>query len=375
MSQCEGELLSIQELMRRLRQCLVAEIHYTLDPIASGATPGSSDNLAQRNILLDESDNPGGLVAHLVHHTLEIKASPNAFPPPQLSGAVGAPTARLHPDELVIDWGNLPRDSLVTLYMPQVAVDDVLRFAALRSGPGNRAHAGPGTIRLKVTRLGLVPLPGPIAKNIAALLGIQLPPTVTDGEKFKVVVRQVDGRRLRVVGTTQFDIHVRTAPQIRPRLERNLSVLRHIQLAIPADNRWAPVFERYVGELADRVRAMGGDPERIAPSPTGSGMPKDRPEPHPDRDRFTGVVDELIYDCFGRVEGFVLRPRRREPGARALSAARSASAAPTRHRPARARWAARSPRSPRTGSGESRCAAGRAPWHHPGPRGSTPPRR
>lgn len=310
-----GNLKSIQELMRGLHQCLVAEIHYTPDPIQIGATPSSSDNIAQRNILLDESDNPGGFASHLVHHTFELKPSPQTFPPPQFAAMAGGTAARMHPDELAIHWGKLPRDSQVTLYLPQLDVDAIVRQAALRANPGNIAKAGPGTLRLTVTDACYIPLPGPLPKNIAALLSVQLPPTVVKGQRYSVVVRQVDGRRLRVLGATQFDIHVRTADVILPRLERNLSVLRHIDAAIPDDNRWAPVFQRYIGELADRVRAMGGDPERIAADPTGHGghppaRPDrpDRPErPDPDgRHVVTGRVVELLYDCFGAFEGFVL---------------------------------------------------------------------
>jgi hypothetical protein len=315
----DGTLRSIQELMRGTHQCLVAEVHYTPDPIQSGATPSSSDNIAQRNILLDESDNPGGFASHLVHHTFEIKPSPNAFPPPQFAAMAGGTAARLHPDELAIHWGNLPRDSQVTLYMPQLDVDAIVRQASLRPNPGNIAKAGPGTLRLKVTDACYLPLPGPLPKNIAALLSVQLPPTVVKGQKFRIVVRQIDGRRLKVQGATQFDIHVHTADTIRPRLERNLSVLRHIQAAIPPANRWTPVFQRYVGELADRVRAMGGDPDRIAADPTGHGgrkpgKPKpDRPDV-PDRDErhvVTGRVTELLYDCFGAFEGFVVEDSER----------------------------------------------------------------
>ena len=58
---------------------MVAEIHYELDPIVGGATPGSSDNLAQRNIIFDFSDNPGSFAAHLVHHTFELEPSPISF--------------------------------------------------------------------------------------------------------------------------------------------------------------------------------------------------------------------------------------------------------------------------------------------------------
>ena len=46
-----GELKSIRAHMRGLHQCLVAELHYTLDPIDQFATPTSSDNLSQRNLV------------------------------------------------------------------------------------------------------------------------------------------------------------------------------------------------------------------------------------------------------------------------------------------------------------------------------------
>jgi hypothetical protein len=305
-----GELLSIQKLMRGLHQCLVAEIHYWPDdPIADGATPASSDNLAQRNLILDESENPGSFGSHLVHHTFEVKPSP--FPLPKDTGAAG-PTgtaARLHPDELVVHWGNLPRDSQVTFFMPQVDVDDVIRFASERGGPGNLSKAGDHTLACKVTDVGYIPVPGPFAATLPGLMSVQLPPTVKNGDKYSVVLRQVDGRKLRVIGTTQFDIRVKTGPEILPRLERNLSVLKHIALSIPTANRWYPVFERYLADLGDRVRALGTDPDEIGPSPTGSGRP-DEPE-HAGREH-TGRVKELVYDCAGAFEGFVLDDCRRE---------------------------------------------------------------
>ncbi len=314
-----GDLLSIQELMRGLHQCLVAEIHYTPDPIQTGATPASSDNLSQRNILLDDVDNPGGFSAHLAHHTFELKASPRGFPPPQLSvNSSAAVSARLHPDELAIHWGGLPRESIATLYFPQVDVEGVLAFAAQRGGPKVLRRAGSGAVSFKIGDVSYVPLPGPLEKDIASLLSIQLPPTVTKGQKFTVVVRQIDGRRRKVVGTTQFDIHVKTAPDIRPRFERDFSVLRHIQLSIPESNRWHPVFERYLGELAERIRAVGGDPDAVLPSPTGhpprrdDGTDGDGDGDGEGKERsFMGKVAELHYDCFGAFEGFVLEDCRR----------------------------------------------------------------
>lgn len=271
-----GELKSIQELMRGLHQCLVAEIHYVPDDkIPDGATPASSDSLAQRNLLLDASDNPGGFSTHLVHHTFEIKPSPFRLQTPHDEAGnrlvAGVASGRFHADELVIDWGNLPRTAQATLYMPMADADTVIRYAAQRQSPGNLSKVDEHTLLCKVTDVGFIPVPGPFPTAIPALLTVQLPPDITKGQKFTVVVRQIDGRKFRVLGATQFDIHVRTADEIRPRLERNLSVLKHVASTIPADNRWHPVFVRYLDQLSDRVRGMGGRPEEIGPSPRGDG--------------------------------------------------------------------------------------------------------
>lgn len=303
-----GSLLSIQELMRGLHQCLVAEIHYQLDPIAPNATPGSSDNLAQRNILFDFSDNPGSFAAHLVHHTFELEPSPISFEQSVLApaGAVGS-TARLHPDELVIDWGELPRDSLVTFYVPQLDAAQIVRAAAIRQSPGNLQAVGPGSLKCRVTDIGFIPIPGPFAKTIAGLISVQLPPGVPYGKTYKVVLRQIEGRRYRVLGTTEFRIKVAQAGELLPQFLHNLAVLKHIALAIPATNRWYPVFQRYLAELGDRIRAFGGDPDAVEPSPNGSGAGPRVPPAEPERKTFTGKVGQLLYDCFGAFTGFELR--------------------------------------------------------------------
>ena len=43
-----------------------------------------------------------------------------------------------------------------------------------------------------------------------------------------------------------------------PRETRLLSVLRWILKSVPEDDRWYPVFSRYVGLIGDRVGALGG---------------------------------------------------------------------------------------------------------------------
>jgi hypothetical protein len=375
-----GYLHSVQTLMRGLHQCLVAELHYTLDPILSNATPGTSDNLAQRNILLDETDNPGGFGTHLVHHTFELK--PTAFtagaplPTITLAQSPGAPqhdhgqpghdepghehAAPTHdlehaasagrpaiaavpppngpreagPDYLMIHWGNLPRNTHASFYFPSVDTAALLRYESQRNGPGNLTRGEDHTVNLKVTDVGFVTIPAS-PRGIPALVTLQLPPGVAAGQRFRIVMQQVQRRTHKIIGTFEFRVAVSTAPVIVPELRRNFSVLKHIGSTIPATNRWFPIWQRYLDQMGARLRAFGEDPEEIRPSSTGNGKDDhpdhahpDRPDhdrpghdhvcsPHPcdphqgapggARQEFTGVIESIEYDSGGRWTGFRLR--------------------------------------------------------------------
>jgi hypothetical protein len=80
-------------------------------------------------------------------------------------------------------------------------------------------------------------------------------------------------------------------------------------------DRWYPVFNRYVSQIADRVRGLGGDPALIPPSPTGQLEPS-KPVPQPPRPEvrvgYTGKISGLIFDQFGDFEGFILETKERE---------------------------------------------------------------
>ena len=98
--------------------------------------------------------------------------------------------------------------------------------------------------------------------------------------------------------------------------ERLLSLLRYILESIPSHDRWYPVFHRYVGEIAERVKGLGGNPTLVLASPTGDGMHHRPHRDDRDDDRnpercssprsFTGKVAGLVYDRFGDFEGFLL---------------------------------------------------------------------
>jgi hypothetical protein len=179
-----------------------------------------------------------------------------------------------------------------------------------------------------------MPVPPGAAGNFAGLLTVDLPATVRKGQVYTIVVRQVTNFTLgeshrqiaptegalsdqtpfvaqliterRVLGAFQLTVPVRIEETLLEPEERLLAIMRWIDEGIPANDRWAPVFNRYLSQIADRVQGFGGHPATILPSSTGSipNLSKHRPK-LPDLG-FTGKVAGIIYDRFGDFEGFLL---------------------------------------------------------------------
>jgi murein tripeptide amidase MpaA len=316
----------IVQLVRGIHQCLAAEIRFqpgAVDPIPNGATPASSDRLSQRNLAIVESDNPGGESTHRVQHTLQLKPSAGARPGFHTAAAAGEEPRC---DELVIRWGNVPRETRASLYFPDWNADEVLALAAsLRPGPQSLSKLDSHTVGCAVEEISYVPLPTATQAAIPGLLTLELPQSVRTGERFEVDVQQhsgatfrvsqprVKGRdgaaelnlsRRRVLGAFRFAVAVQAGRPLLEKLVRNLAVLRYIFEAIPASDSWHPVFARYIDQLGGQVAGLGVDPERVPPSAEDPGLPG---EPwHGRPEHLTGRVREVVFDCFGQLEGFVL---------------------------------------------------------------------
>ena len=91
--------------------------------------------------------------------------------------------------------------------------------------------------------------------------------------------------------------------------ERLLAWLLWIKKFIAVDNRWYPVFQRYVDQIGGRVLGFGGNPHEIVASPAERTWLKRQPsggEGSGEGYEYTGKVDGVIYDRFGDFEGFLL---------------------------------------------------------------------
>jgi len=278
--------LSIQQaILRSLHQCLIAEIAFDPIPIPPGKDPHNWDKLAQRNIAWSDVGSAQALT------TFEVRPTP-----------IGQPKGQ-PPDELMIDWGDLPEGSAAQIHWPGLHAADILGMASRMYTSHRLLQVDEHTIGCHAQGITYIPIPPGGISNYAGVLSVALPETLRRGENFHVVVRQITnaysqpGRVLtllapspenepgeddtepemvgwrRVLGAFQLTIPVKNKQVLLLGEERQLSVLRWIEQSVPLNSRWHPAFGRYVELTAERVRAFGGDPDQVQPSPTGDGTP------------------------------------------------------------------------------------------------------
>jgi len=312
---------SIQDAIRGKHECLVAEIH--LDPpepqIPTGITPALSDKLAQRNLEIVGVASP-----HLVPQTFQIK-------PPSTTLADDR-----RPDELMFDWNDLPPGTSTTVYLPGTSADTILKLADRMYTYHGLSRVDAHTLTCAANGITYVPIPPGVGPNYAGLLTVDVPASVTQGQSFRVVTRQITNASERIVGqppprqiparrrqtqaaavadeiawrrvlgSFQLSIPVQTKASLLVPEERLLSVMRWIFKGIPHHNRWHPVIRRYIDIIAGRVISLGGDPTQILPTPSGNGGPHLAPPTPGEHLHFTGKISGLIFDHFGDFEGFIL---------------------------------------------------------------------
>jgi len=332
--------------------CLVAEMAYAGAPIKNvgsvPTTPETSDQLAQRNLQVTASDNPGPASAHRVPQTFDTRMSVPT------SASLGLLS---YPDELMIDWGTTPVGAVASIFWPQVAASDVLALAERLYATQSLSAADANTIRCGTTNgVTYVPIPFGSGAGLAGLFTIDLPPSVKKGQEFNIVVRRIGTRRMGlnappppaqppieigtvraaitmdsararrtiveryVVGSFQVKIPVRTAESLLPTEENTLAIFKARLAAMAQTNRWYQVLKRYVGYLTGRVDGLGGNANLIPPSFNGApigiltggkgGRGGGAGEEH--EPCCTGKVSGLIFDHFGDFEGFVLDDGRHE---------------------------------------------------------------
>jgi hypothetical protein len=309
--------------------CMVAQIAYEEAPIENEngivENPAICDKLAQRNLVITASGNPGYPATHRVPQTFDVRPSP-----PAISG-VNSPIAA-YPDELMIDWGATPAGSTAEIYWPGVNAAQVIEMAAALYTSHLLSTVDANTVRCKVAGgVTFVPIPTGSGQGFAGLITVQLPNGVSVGQEYNVMVRRITTKQIvqpagaaalgaassRIViektilwryvsGCFAITIPVQRDAEILPVDENLLSILKWRLGIVPAGYRWRPILTRYIEVISARINGMGGNASQIPPSQSGYHGPKRCECGAVDGIAYRGKISGVIYDHFGDFEGFWL---------------------------------------------------------------------
>jgi hypothetical protein len=271
------QLNTIADLIRGTHQCMVAEISFDGFPIPEGVSTASSAMLSQRNLAIDNSENPGA--SRRAQHTFVIRPT------------TGNPAPGQGPDEMMIAWGNTPVGTEATIYLPGVRASEVLALARQNFNLQTLEKVDDHTLRCRTAGVTYVPIPQGGTVDLAGLITLDLPAGIRAGEIYRIVVRQIVDRptpppprrlpQLRnaavvvppkskaryILGAFQFSVEVKKAPEILIADRGDLTVLRRVLATVPIENRWYPVLKRNFDQMLQRFTALGGDPGRIGGGP------------------------------------------------------------------------------------------------------------
>ena len=274
-------------------------------PTASIENPENSDKLAQRNLQVTTSGNPGFPATHRVPQTIDVRPSP----PAQSADPCQHPElSRRNDDRLGQDAARQRRQHLLAGGGRRV------RLATGGGGFIPRRRSRPRTstpIQCQVVSpVTYIPIPGGTGGSFAGLLTVDLPATVRYGDEFDVVVRRITTRQVVVPAppaaapaalaanaavpaacspkkATDMALHQRKLTSsgspvqheslILPGDENLLAILKWRLGQIGPGNRWYPVLLRWISYLSGRIDGMGGNASQIPASPDGYQPPSPVP--------------------------------------------------------------------------------------------------
>jgi hypothetical protein len=296
-----SECVSIRNILRGQHQCMVVEVYYPPDPTEPNSTPASSDHLAQRNLLILETANPGLDATHTVQHSFDVALPPwrirdrvrEEFARAQLASlrleprrrGVDSSTAflpvsaapieflagRSEPlaglgawleggfDELTFFWNNLPRGSRVEVYLPSFDVEYVMLLRSLRHAPPTVRAVDEHTLSLDVDEVSYLPIPYTGQDRVAGVLTIALPDTIKVDEVYTIDVLQTRTPLGLTIGGFQIAIPVRKAAQIYRREGRILGTFEGRLRTTPTHDRWYQILTKQVEYFRAQAQALASE--------------------------------------------------------------------------------------------------------------------
>jgi hypothetical protein len=110
-----------------------------------------------------------------------------------------------------------------------------------------------------------------------------------------------------VVGSFVVRIPVSTGEKMLIPEAMTLAIMKWRLAHLSPGSRWAPVLERYIKYCSARLDGVGGDSSQVPPSLTWTPPLADGGGKGGSHEReLCGKVAEVLFDCHGAFEGFVL---------------------------------------------------------------------
>ena len=101
-------------------------------------------------------------------------------------------------------------------------------------------------------------------------------------------------------------IPVSTGERMRIPEAMTLAIMKWRLAHLSPGSRWAPVLERYIKYSSARLAGVGEDPSQVPPSLTWTPPLPGQVDHEPPARELCGKVAEVLFDCHGGFEGFVL---------------------------------------------------------------------
>lgn len=324
-----GSVHPIKDLINGRHQCLVAEIYIEYDPIPPGVTPANSDNLSQRNLAIEGSDNPGGADAHTLALTFEID------PTWDVKGAARQRrTVPLHLERAAPPAATGDRDAEervvreAEIKIARLAAVDRIAAESLRRAlvtqrrehiwrtphvafrPPMHAHAAEPVLNWLQPDELMIDWGG-LPSGTAAQLYI---PDLRASDIFELLARRWADRGVSILDDHTLSVPVTGMSHIPiPALQAGaLAALLTVQLPDSVRkgqiftvtlHQVSTVFDRIVGSFELRIPVVGGEDILEAES-RWLAVLKDTLEKRPANHRWTPVLKRLLQVVVDRVRGF-----------------------------------------------------------------------
>jgi hypothetical protein len=162
-------------------------------------------------------------------------------------------------DELLIQWNDLPAESVATVHLPGVNCEDVVNLRNLRHAPGDVRIVDSETLELDIGGATYLPVPAGLDARVPGLITIELPDGIRAGQRWTVDVLQLRGGEQRTTGAFQLEVLAAKSAAFAEDEVRLLELLVRRLALLPKAHAWRPVLEARVRHQRERARRLTED--------------------------------------------------------------------------------------------------------------------